>query len=69
LLVPEAKGVLADVTSAIAGLGGNIISLGTFYGEDPNTAQITVKVEGVGKEDLLEMLETIAVEILDVREV
>jgi acetoin utilization protein AcuB len=69
MLVPEVKGVLADVTAEIARLGGNIISLGTFYGEDPLTAQITVKVAGVNKDDLLEVLEGIAVEILDVREV
>jgi len=67
MLVPEAKGILADLTTEIAGLGGNIISLGTFYGEDPSTTQITVKVEGVDKEELLEALESIAVEILDVR--
>ena len=67
MLVPEARGILADLTAEIARLGGNIISLGTFYGEEPSTAQITVKVEGVGKEELLEALERIAVEILDVR--
>jgi len=69
LLVPEAKGVLAELTADIARLGGNIISLGTFYGEDPSTAEITVKVEDVNKQDLLKALQGIAVEILDVREV
>ncbi|MDH7484674.1 MAG: CBS and ACT domain-containing protein [Anaerolineae bacterium] len=69
LLVPEAKGVLAELTAEIARLGGNIISLGTFYGEDPTTAEITVKVEEVSKEELLKALQGIAVEILDVREV
>jgi len=67
MLVPEAKGILADLTAEIARLGGNIISLGTFYGEDPSTTQITVKVEGVGQEELLDALGSIAVEILDVR--
>jgi len=67
MLVPEARGVLADITAEIARLGGNIISLGTFYGEDPTTAEITVKVEGVSQEELLKGLEGIAVEILDVR--
>jgi acetoin utilization protein AcuB len=69
MLVPEVKGVLADITTAIARMGGNIISLGTFYGEDASTTEITVKVADVKKEDLLEVLEGIAVEILDVREV
>ena len=67
LLVPEAKGVLAELTTEIARLGGNIISLGTFYGEDPSNAKITVKVEDVSQEDLLRALKGIAVEILDVR--
>ena len=67
LLVPQVSGVLADVTAEIARLGGNIISLGTFCGDDQSTAQITVKVEGVSKEQLLEALDGIAVEILDVR--
>jgi len=67
MLVPEVKGVLADITGEIARLGGNIISLGTFYGEDPTNAEITVKVEGVSKDDLLKALEGIAIEILDVR--
>ncbi|HUW13576.1 MAG TPA: CBS and ACT domain-containing protein [Anaerolineae bacterium] len=67
MLVPEAKGILADLTAEIARLGGNILSLGTFYGEEPSNVQITVKVEGVDKEELLEALEGIAVEILDVR--
>ena len=67
LLVPEAKGVLAELTTEIARLGGNIISLGTFYGEDPSNAKITVKVEDVSQEDLLRALKGIAVEILDAR--
>jgi len=67
MLVPDVKGMLADITSEIARLGGNIISLGTFYGEDPTNAEITVKVEDVSQEDLLKALEGIAVEILDVR--
>ena len=67
MLVPEARGILADITTEIARLGGNIISLGTFYGQDPTTAEITVKVEGVSQEELLKALGGIAVEILDVR--
>lgn len=67
MLVPDVRGMLADITSEIARLGGNIISLGTFYGEDPTNAEITVKVEDVSQEDLLKALEGIAVEILDVR--
>jgi len=69
LLVPGVEGVLAKITSAIAALGGNIISLGTFYGGDTDTAEITVKVQGLGQEALLTAVQDFALEILDVREV
>jgi acetoin utilization protein AcuB len=67
MLVPEERGVLADVTSEIAGLGGNIISVGTFAGEDPTNIEIVIKVEGIEEEELLRALDSYAVEILDVR--
>jgi acetoin utilization protein AcuB len=69
MMVPEARGIMAQVTQEIAQLGGNILSLVQFYGDDPSTAEIVVKVEGVDQEDLTETLGSIAVEILDVRTV
>lgn len=69
MMVPEARGIMAQVTQEIAHLGGNILSLVQFYGDDPSTAEIVVKVEGVSQEDLTTALESIAVEILDVRTV
>jgi len=68
LLVPEAKGVLASLTGTIAELGGNIIALGTFKGEDPTNRIVTVKVEGVDKDKLLNAIRSLVLEILDVRE-
>lgn len=67
MLLPEAKGILAQLAQEIARLDGNIISVTTFAGEDPTNVQITIKVEGVQQEELLKALEGIAVEILDVR--
>jgi acetoin utilization protein AcuB len=67
MLVPDEKGVLAQVTEGIAGLGGNIVSLGTFWGEDPTNALLTIKVQGVEEEDLVKALEPLAMEIVDVR--
>jgi acetoin utilization protein AcuB len=43
-LVPDEKGTLAKVTGEITKLGGNIVSLGTFLGEDPANALLTIKV-------------------------
>jgi len=67
MLVPEERGVLADVSTEIAGAGGNIISVGTFAGEDPSNIEIVIKVEGMPEQDLLKALEYYAVEILDIR--
>jgi len=69
LLVPERKGMLASLTGEIARLGGNIVSLGTFLGEDPTNRLIAVKVQDVPKEELLAAMEGIEAKVLDVREV
>jgi len=68
LLVPEQKGVLAEMTRAIAETGGNIVALGTFLGDDPTNRLIACKVSGVDKGPLLKALEPIAMEVFDARE-
>jgi acetoin utilization protein AcuB len=67
MLVPEQPGILADMTRAIADMGGNIISLGTFLGEDPTNRLITVKVAGVPEDKLVAEMKTLALEIEDAR--
>jgi len=67
MLVPEQPGILADITRAIADVGGNIISLGTFLGEDPTNRLITVKVADVTKDRLVAEMKTFALEIVDAR--
>ncbi|MFB0534778.1 MAG: CBS domain-containing protein [Anaerolineae bacterium] len=67
MLVPEQPGVLADITRAIADVGGNIISLGTFLGEDPTNRLITVKVADVPEDRLVAEMKTLALEIVDAR--
>ncbi len=67
MLVPEQPGILADITRAIADMGGNIISLGTFLGEDPTNRLITVKVAGVPEDKLVAEMKTLALEIEDAR--
>jgi acetoin utilization protein AcuB len=68
LQVPNKKGVLASLTSQIAKMGGDIISLGTFLGEDPTEGLITVKVAEVPQDQLVEALETPETKLVDVRE-
>jgi acetoin utilization protein AcuB len=67
MLVPEQPGILADITRAIADMGGNIISLGTFLGEDPTNRLITVKVADVPEDKLVAEMKTLALEIVDAR--
>jgi acetoin utilization protein AcuB len=67
MLVPEQPGVLADITRAIADMGGNIISLGTFLGEDPTNRLITVKVADVAQDKLVAEMKALALEIEDAR--
>ncbi len=59
--------MLARVTGAIARLGGNIVSLGTFLGEDPTNVLLTIKVQDVEEEDLAKAMTPLVMEIVDVR--
>jgi acetoin utilization protein AcuB len=68
LEMPEQKGEIARMTTEIARLGGNILALGTFLGDDPTTGVVTVKVEDVPTDDLKAAMEDLDLEILDVRE-
>jgi acetoin utilization protein AcuB len=70
LRVPDQKGMLASITGAIAALGGDIISLSTFWGEDRVTGRIIVKVrEGTAtKRQLVAAMDGLDLEVIDIRE-
>lgn len=68
LNVPERVGVLAEVSSEIANIGGNLVALGTFRGEDPAHAIITAKVQDVTQEALLGALKGVQLQIQNVQE-
>lgn len=68
LLIPEVRGTLAKITTAIAQKGGYIHAMGTFLGEDPTNYLLTMKVADVPKDILVETLKPLALEIVDVRE-
>jgi acetoin utilization protein AcuB len=59
--------MLAKVTGEITELGGNIVSLGTFLGEEPTNVLLTIKVQDVKEEDLVKAMEPVAMKIVDVR--
>jgi acetoin utilization protein AcuB len=69
MLVPAVKGELAKITGAIATRGGNILALGTFLGDDPSNALITIKVDGMSREDLVATLTPLVDKMVDVRDV
>jgi acetoin utilization protein AcuB len=68
LLVPEKTGMLASIAQRIAELGGNIVALGTFLGEDPSNRLLTLKVQDVDKNRLWPKLEELGIKLVDVRE-
>lgn len=69
LVLPNERGELAKVSSAITKAGGNIIALGTFLAEDTTQGRLTVKVEGLSREKISEVLRPLAVRIEDIREI
>jgi acetoin utilization protein AcuB len=64
---PERKGEMARLTTAIARLGGNILAMGTFLGDDPTTGVVTVKVEDVSPDQLEAAMRELDLEVLDSR--
>jgi len=65
MLVPDVKGELYEIAQAIVEIGGNILSLGTFQGEDPTNRLLTVKVDQVPQEALVVKMREIGAEIVD----
>ena len=68
VLAPYFKGSLAQISSAITERGGLIMALNTFLGEDPTNWGCHLKVADISKDELLEVVKPLVVEIIDVRE-
>jgi acetoin utilization protein AcuB len=66
--VAEEPGVLARLTQEIATHGGNIVSLGTFWGDDPTNREITFKVQGIERATVERIVQDIKAQIIDLRE-
>jgi acetoin utilization protein AcuB len=67
LRVPNGKGILAKLTTAISALDGNILSVGTFGVADNGDASLLIKVAGVDQAQLVETLEALGDHVVDVR--
>jgi len=62
------KGSLAQISSAITARGGFIVSFNIFLGEDLSNWGCTLKVSDISRDELVETLEPLVIEIVDVRE-
>jgi acetoin utilization protein AcuB len=67
-LISDVPGELAKLTKAIYDTGGNIIALGTFQGDSPETREIMIKVEGVDGKALKKAVEPHLERITDMRD-
>jgi acetoin utilization protein AcuB len=62
----EDQGELGAITDGIIQLGGKLISLTTYWGDNPFKRMITLKVQGIDREEALKMLESsIGVQVID----
>jgi acetoin utilization protein AcuB len=66
--IPGVKGTLAKITSAISGVGGNIMSFGQSMDATGTRWEITLKVQDVSRDKLVEAIRPVVQEIIDVRE-
>lgn len=64
---PDKPGELARLTGVIAKLGGNMHSVASFKGEDPEHVYFTFRLEGVEKEALLAALGKLGEEVISIR--
>ncbi len=68
-VLPDVRGELAKLSGAIAGIGGNILAFGSLPGDEPTTVLVTLKVDAVGRERLIETIKPFVERIADVREI
>lgn len=63
ITIPERVGSLARVADCIAAIGGNIHSLGIFWGERPEDRIIAFRVENVDRDTLVKALQDCGIQI------
>lgn len=66
-LIPETKGVLAELSRAIANRGGNFVSLGIFAGDDISNREVTFKVSEIDEATVKDAIDPLVVSIKDIR--
>ncbi len=69
LEIPETMDVLLELGQAISELGGNIVSVGSFYVELSDKRGLVVKVRDARKDQLVDTLEALGEHVVDARDV
>ena len=64
----DQRGALAKLAGGLSSHGANIVSLGTFWGDDPTNSLITFKVQGIERADVEAVLEDCGAEVVDIRD-
>lgn len=67
MLVANQPGEIAKISQAIFEIGGNILALGAFAGDDLSTSVVTVKVVGPSLEHLKTTIEPLIIRLKDIR--
>ena len=68
VVVPEEVGSLARITNRVTALGGNIYSLGIFWGKRPDDRVVAFRLEGVDRETAVQALEVDGIQVVHVWE-
>ena len=69
VIIQEKPGQLAQLTKAIADLGGNFVAFGQFAGENVSNRLLTFKVSGLKQDKVIEIVKQVAEKVIDVRTV
>lgn len=67
LLVPEMRGMLADITNAVTNAGGLFISMVTVGTPDPDTEMVMMKIRDMAQREVEDILSDLSVEVMDIR--
>ena len=67
LKMPCGKGVLARLTGELSARDANIVSLGTFLGDDPTNAEVAFKVQGIDEQAIRAIIVDLDAELVDMR--
>jgi len=65
--LPDEPGQLAKVSQAVADIGGNIVSVVTFEGEESGTKCVVMKVQGVTEDAVRQAVTPVVPRVIDVR--